>query len=308
MKRILVTPRSLTRDGDPALDDLAAAGFEVVFCTPGRQPDEAELLRLLPGCVGYLAGVEPISARVLKAATGLKAISRNGTGVDNIDLEAAGELGITVLRAEGANARGVAELAIALMLAAGRFIAPSDQAMKAGQWKRIKGAEVQGRTLGLVGCGQIGRMVARMALGLEMEVIAYDLYPNEEFRPSPRFRFAALEEVLAQADVISLHAPAPRGGKPVIDIEALRQMKHGAFVINTARAALVDGAAVLEALESGHLAGYATDVYDQEPPEADDLLRHERVIATPHIGGYTAQSVERATTAAVENLLRTLEE
>lgn len=306
MKNILVTPRSLTRDGHPALDALSQAGCEVIFATPGKQPDEAELLRLLPGCVGMLAGVEKISARALEAAHDLQAISRNGVGVDNIDLAAAERLHIQVLPAIGANARGVAELTIGLMFAGIRAIPYSDAQMKAGQWERKKGIEIAGRTLGLIGCGKIGKLVAQMALGLGMAVVAYDLYPDDAFAPSPRFRFTTLDEVLEAADVLSLHCPPPADGNPLICRDTLAKMQPGGYLINTARAALIDEAAVLAAVENGHLAGYATDAYTKEPPDPSPLLQHENVITTPHIGGFTVESVTNATQMAVENLLRAL--
>ena len=301
--RILVTPRSLTRDGHPALRRFVEAGYEVVTCVPGRQPSEQELLDLLPGCVGMLAGVEPICARVLEAAGDLRVIGRNGVGVDNIDLAAAERLDITVCRTVGANARGVAELAVALMLGLLRSVPFSDAALKAGQWKRRQGVEVVGRTLGLLGCGQIGRHVARMALGLEMAVLAHDPLPDESFRPGGRFRYAAFDEVLAGADVLSLHCPAPADGRPLIDAEAIGRMKRGSWLINTARASLLDEPAVLAALDDGRLSGLATDVFAEEPPGEGPLIRHDRVIATPHVGGYTAESVDRSVTMAVEMML-----
>jgi phosphoglycerate dehydrogenase-like enzyme len=157
MGKVLISPRSLTRDGHPALDLLKEAGHEVVFCTPGKQPSEEELLRLLPGCVGFLAGVETISEKALESAKDLKVISRNGTGVDNIDLEAAERLGIAICKTEGANAKGVAELTIGLMYALARFLPLHDAKMKNETWERKKGIELEGRVLGLVGCGQIGK-------------------------------------------------------------------------------------------------------------------------------------------------------
>ena len=176
-KKILVTPRSVTKNGHPSLERLRTAGFEVVYCTPGKSPSEDELSALLQECVGYLAGVEPVTARVLSAARNLKVISRNGTGVDNIDLAAAKQRGIRICRAEGANARGVAELAIGLMLALARAIPASDRAIKADQWERHTGFELEGKTLGLIGCGRIGRLVARMATGLDLRVIIHDIVP-----------------------------------------------------------------------------------------------------------------------------------
>lgn len=302
--RIAVTPRSLSKGGHPALAPLTAAGFELVFPAPGQMPTLEQLKQTLPDCVGYLAGVEPIPAEVLQLCPHLKVISRNGVGVDNIDLAAAEAQGIVIERAVGGNARGVAELAIGLMLAGLRQIPWSDRQLKAGGWARQKGIEVQGRTLGVIGCGQIGKYVAQLALGLGMKAIAYDLYPDPEFAPAGEFAFVPLDELLARADVISLHAPPAE--KPLIDAAALAQMKAGVFLINTARAGLVDEAAVLAALESGHLRGFATDVFHTEPPELSPLLRHERVIATPHAGGFTAESIERATEGAVCNLLKIL--
>jgi D-3-phosphoglycerate dehydrogenase len=306
MKRILITPRSLTKEGDPSLDLLRTAGCELVFCSPGKSPDEAELKRLLPGCVGWLAGVEKVTDAALSAAPELKAISRNGTGVDSIDLAACERRGVRVLRAEGANARGVAELALGLLLSLVRSIPFADSRMKAGGWERGMGSELAGRVMGVVGCGKIGRLVAGFCLAMDMEVIAFDAYPDRCFTPSPRFRFAPLAELLEKADAISLHCPHVPGEKPLMDRAVLSRIKKGAFLINTARAGLVDDAAVLEALENGRLAGYAVDAYDKEPPGLSALLSHPRVIASPHVGGYTAESVSRATRAAVENLLAAL--
>ena len=301
--KILITPRSLTKEPHPDLDRLRAAGYSLVFCSAGQQPSEDELLALLPGCVGYLAGVEPVTACVLEAASGLRIISRNGTGVDNIDLEAAGRLGIHIARAEAANARGVAELAIGLLLALARSIPFSDRALKAGGWQRRKGMELLGKTLGVVGCGRIGRQVAEMALGLGLDVLAYDVVPQRSFRPSERFRFAALEELLTQSHAITLHCPAIGGGRPVVDGPALAKMRKGVLLVNTARADLIDSTALAAALASGQVAGAAIDVYDQEPPRDNPLVAHDRVIATPHIGGFTDESVDRAVEAAVTNLL-----
>lgn len=303
--KIAVTPRSLSRSGHPALQALADAGYEVIFPTPGKQPTPDELRAFLPSCVGYLAGVEPIPADVLAVCPHLKVISRNGVGVDNVDLAAAAALGIAVEKAAGANARGVAELAISLMLAGLRHVPWSDQQLKQGAWARREGIEVCGRTLGVVGCGQIGRHVAQMALGLGMHILGYDPDPDPWFWPEGNFSYADLNTLLCQSDVVSLHCPP--AARPLIDAAALERMKPGVYLVNTARAALVDEAAVLQALQSGRLRGFATDVFDREPPALTPLLSHERVIITPHAGGLTEESIERATEAAVKNLLKVLE-
>ena len=303
---ILITPRSVTERGHPALGRLSDAGFAVRFCTRGKQPAEAELLQLLPDCVGYLAGVEPISARVLDAAKQLKVIARNGTGVDNIDLAAAERLGIQVCRAEGANAQSVAELTIGLVFALARSLPFSDRGIKAGGWERRMGSELSGKTLGVVGCGRIGRIVAQLALGTGLRVVAYDVFPEPTFLPAGDFRFASLDEVLSQSDVISLHAPAASDGRPLLDAGAVAKLRPGVLVVNTARAGLVDAEAMLAALASGHVAGLALDVFDLEPPTDRRLAGHDRVIATPHIGSYTRESVDRLVDVAVDHLLREL--
>ena len=266
-------------------------------------PQTAELIRLLPGCSGWLAGVEPIPADVLETALELKVISRNGTGIDNIDTQAAQRLGIEIMRAEGANARGVAELTLGVILDLIRSISFSDARMKRGSWERRKGLELQGRTLGLIGCGKIGQLVARLALAFGMDVLAYDAFADQRFAPAPNFRFTTLEEVLAHSDIISLHCPEQPEGRAILDGERLLRLKRGVFLVNTARASLIDETGVLEALQTGQVAGLALDVYDREPPTMTPLLSDDRVITTPHIGGYTTESVSRATLRAVENLL-----
>ena len=306
MEYIIVTPRSLSDGGHPLLEKIRKAGFDIVFPSPRAQPTEAQLLAAIPGAIGYLAGVERISSSELGQASKLRVISRNGTGVDNIDLAAAKARGIEIRRAEGANARGVAELAFGLLLAALRNLPASDASLKAGGWSRRKGRELEGKTLGIVGCGKIGKLVAHFALAFEMEVIAYDLFPDSKFRPSERFRFASLAELVAKADFLSLHCPPSPDGKPVLGAAEIAAIKRGAVVVNTARQGLVDEAAMLAALDKGRIAAYALDAFDTEPPEDRAIIAHQNVIATPHIGGFTEESIDRATEVAVDNLLDSL--
>ena len=306
-QRILITPRSLTQSPSPDLEPLEKAGYQLVYASAGQMPTESELLQLVPGCVGWLAGIEAISARVLQSATELKAISRNGTGVDNVPLDLAQQLGIKVLRAEAANARGVAELALCLALASLRHLPALHLTLKQGQWKLIRGREIHDRQFGLIGCGAIGRMVSQMVLGLGARVIAFDPYPDSSFQPGENFTWGNLDAVLASAEILSLHCPAPPSGQPVIDRQALDRMKIGCSLVNTARGSLVDEGAIIEALDAGKLSTYATDVFSTEPPDpASPLFRHERIIVSPHIGALTEESVQRATRKAVKNLLSAL--
>jgi D-3-phosphoglycerate dehydrogenase / 2-oxoglutarate reductase len=305
--RILVTPRSLTETGldhVPELKLLRASGYQLVAGPAGRVPTEEELLDLVPGCVGWLAGVEQIGVRVLEAAKDLRVISRNGVGTDAIDLEAAERVGVRVERAAGANAQGVAELTLALALTALRHVPWSAAALRAGGWRRWQGRELQDCIVGVVGLGAIGGGVAGLFDSLGSRVVAYDPFaPAEQVA---RVRRVDLDELLASSDVVSLHAPPPADGRPLLDAARMAVMGRGAVLVNTARSALVDDDAVLAALEDGRLSAYAVDAFDSEPPELTPLLQHERVLATPHIGGYTTGSVRRATTLAVENLLAVL--
>ncbi len=305
--RILITPRSVTQHGHPALDRLRAAGFAIVLGPPGRQPTENELLELLPDCVGYLAGVELVSERVLTAATTLKVISRNGVGIDNVDLSTARRRNIAVRKADGANSRGVAELTLALILALARSVPAADAALKAGTWTRREGIELAGRTLGLLGCGRIGQTVAQFALALGMRVLAHDPFAPSGFAPSPEFRWASREQLWRESDVLSLHCPPEPGGRPLLDAPTLAAMKRGVLLVNTARFDHLERDAVIAALDSGHIGGLALDVFAEEPPTDLALIRHPRVVATPHIGGYTRESVDRAMTLAVDNLLQVLQ-
>ncbi|MBT3201124.1 MAG: phosphoglycerate dehydrogenase [Phycisphaerales bacterium] len=304
--KVLITPRSLTRGGHPSLAKLEAAGYELVFTTPGAFPSEDELIEKLPGCVGYLAGVEQISAKVLDSAGDLKAISRNGTGVDSVDVEAAQRNGVQVLRAAGANARGVAELTFGHILAAVRSIPFSDAAMKDQRWERRKGIELVGRTLGLVGCGMIGRQVAQFALAFDMKVIASDPFADTSFQPSDKFSFGSIEDVITASDIISLHCPAQSDGKALIDAPVIQRMQDGVYIINTARASLLDDKAILAGLESGKIGGVVVDAFDPEPPTGWSLANNEKVISSPHIGGFTSESIDRAVSVAVDNLLEAL--
>ena len=303
--KILVTPRSLSKSGHPFLDRFREAGYEVIMPFPGVQPSTEELSSVLPECVGYLAGVEKVSAAVLKKCEKLRVISRNGVGIDNVDAKAAGEMGISLQVARGANSRGVAELAITLMLTLLRDISSTNSSVKNGGWHRTKGFEVEGKILGIIGTGQIGQFTAKLASGLDMKIIAYDPYPNPELPERiPGFCYKSIEVLLSSSDVISLHCPA--GSSPLINSETLSLCRKGTYLVNTARSALINEDALLSALEKGIIAGYAVDAFDTEPPELSPLLKHEKVILTSHIGGFTAESVDRATEAAVKNLLDNL--
>ena len=265
------------------------------------------MLALAPDCVGWLAGVESVTPRVIEAAEKLVVISRNGVGVDNLPVDVLARKGVKVMVASGANAMGVAELAIGLVFSALRSIPLADAGIKSGGWPRVRGREIHGRTVGLIGCGAIGREVARMVIGLGAKVVAFDPARPDLDLPSSSFSYAELPEILRSADVVSLHCPLPKGGRALLGKSELSTLKPGAVLINTARARLIDEEALIEALDAGRVSCYATDVFEAEPPASLRLASHRRVIATSHIGGFTEESVDRATRIAVDNLLLALQ-
>ena len=305
MTRVLVTPRALTRAGLEAvaeLDPLRRRGVELVSGPAGVTPTPDQLAVLLAGCEGWIAGVEPIGAATLEGADILRVISRNGTGVDAIDLPAAERLGITVVAARGANAQGVAELALTLALVALRQVPWSAADLQEGRWTRQPALELAQCRVGVVGLGAIGARVAAAFAALGAEVVGHD-----PVAPAGDVTRVDLAELVRTSDVITLHAPPAPDGEPVISTAVLDQVRPGAVLVNTARASLVDDAAVLGALEDGRLTAYAVDAFDTEPPELTALLRHPRTIATPHLGAFTTASISRASRAAVQNLLEALD-
>jgi D-3-phosphoglycerate dehydrogenase len=241
-----------------------------------------------------------VTASLLDTAPRLRVIGRAGAGVDTIDVEAATARGIVVVNAPGGNAVAAAEHTLALMFALARRVAAADASLKGGEWSRSRyvGVELTGKTLGLVGLGRVGTEVARRARGLEMHVLVYDPYVPDEHVRRLGHEPVELDALLHQADFVSLHVPLTDATRGIMNAERLGRMRPGAFLVNCARGGLVDQAALLEAMESGHLAGVGLDVYAQEPVSPDDPLpRHPKVVATPHLG---ASTVEAQSNVAVQ--------
>jgi D-3-phosphoglycerate dehydrogenase len=285
---------------------MREAGCELVANPWGRSPTEDELIERIAGVDVLISGTEPVTARVLAAADTLKVISKHGVGYENIDLEAAKARAIPVAVAGDAIADSVADMAFALLLALARRIPQSDRAVRQGQWPRMVGMELRGKTLGIVGLGQIGKELCKRARGFGMQLLAYDVRRDEQFAASWGLRYVELDELLSTADAISLHAPVTPKTRGLIGPRALALIKPGAYLINTARGELVDEAALAEALASGRLAGAASDVFVREPPGDNPLLALENFIATPHSAGQTEDGLRKLGEITAENALRVL--
>ena len=285
-------------------DALAEEGVALVgqFCPAdvrrGLRPEQ--LIEIIGDYDGLLVRSETkVTSAVIEAARNLKVIGRAGVGVDNIDVEAATRRGIVVVNAPTSVTGAASEHTIALLLAMARRIPDANQSTKSGEWQRSRymGVEVRGKTLGLVGLGNIGIQVAEMAQGLRMNVIAYDPYLSSDHAARLGVSLVSIENLLSTSDFISIHVPLTASTRGLIGRKELQSAKHGARLINCARGGIVDENALLEALEEGWLAGAALDVFVLEPPVGSPLLKHPKLIATPHLG---ASTEEAQVTAALD--------
>jgi D-3-phosphoglycerate dehydrogenase len=286
--RVLVTPRSFGRHDPQLKTELEATVGEVIYNPFGRSLTSFEVQELLPGCDGYIAGLDAIDQAALEAADRLRVIARYGVGVDRVDLEAAREKGIVVTNTPGANSTSVAELAIGLMISLARMIPLANQETRAGKPPRIQGVSLEGKVVGLLGLGAIGELVARRLQGFDCTVLAYDPAVDAAAAQEVGAVLCSQEEVVTKSDFLSLHVPVLPETRGMVNASFLAQMKPGAFLINTARGELIDEVALFEALKSGHLRGAALDAFAQEPPSEDNpLFSLPQVIATPHMGAHT---------------------
>lgn len=288
---------------DNGLQPLRDAGFAVEKRL-GLKPDE--LCDLLAGYDALVVRSETkVTAELMQAAPGLRVIGRAGVGVDNIDVPAATARGIVVMNAPDGNTITTAEHTIALLVALARNVPQASSSVKAAKWERKKfvGAELQGKTLGIIGLGRIGRAVAARARGFGMKIVAHDPFLPLESATDLDIESAAMNEVLARADFLTIHTPLTGETRGIIGREAFAKMKTGARLINCARGGLVDEAALCEAINAGRIAGAALDVFEQEPPPADHpLLALEQVIVTPHLGASTTEAQEGVALTVAEQM------
>lgn len=301
MDRILVT-ETISDEGLATL--RAAAQVDV-----RTDLNKAQLLELLPAYDALVvrSGTK-VTAEVLAAGKRLRVVGRAGTGVDNIDVDAATRRGIVVVNAPASNSVAVAELTIELVLALARQIPQAHLSLTSGKWERNRfmGFEVRGKTLGLIGLGRIGAETARRARGLEMHILAYDPVVSTDRAAQIGVTLATLDEVLALSDFVSLHVPLIEATRNLIDARRLAQMRPTAYLLNVARGGIVDEAALAEAIERKQIAGAALDVFAIEPPVGNPLLGHPRVIVTPHLGASTLEAQALTGVDVAEGVLAAL--
>jgi D-3-phosphoglycerate dehydrogenase len=299
-------PKVLISDelSQAAIDIFKQRGVEVDFL-PQVGPDAAKLKEIIGQYDGLaIRSATKVKPDIIAAAKNLKVIGRAGIGVDNVDIPAATAKGIVVMNTPFGNSITTAEHAIALMFAAARQLAAADMSTQAGKWEknRFMGRELYAKTLGLIGCGNIGGIVADRALGLKMKVIAYDPFLSAERAVQIGVEKVELDELLPRADVISLHVPMTDKTKNILSREALAKTKPGVIIVNAARGGLVDEAALREALENEHVAAAAFDVFTIEPAKENVLFGAPNFIATPHLGASTNEAQENVALQVAEQM------
>ena len=291
--------------------DKLSPNAEQIFADNGIEVDvktglgEEELATALTGYDGLVVrSATKVTSTALKNAVALKVIGRAGVGTDNIDLGAATSRGIVVMNAPSGNSTTTAEHALALMFALARQIPEANSSTQAGKWEKSKfmGVELTGKTLGIIGCGNIGANVAERAVGLKMQVIAYDPFLSGERAADLRIEMVSLPELYARSDFITLHTPLTDSTRNLIDSNAISQMKKGVRLINCARAELVVEEDLAAALEAGHVAGAAVDVFSKEPATENVLFGLSNVVATPHLGAATSEAQENVAIQIAEQI------
>lgn len=298
MPRVLVTPTIIRNLPGPYRDTLVAGGFEIIYPPDGCDTMRPEnLLPLLADADAMLASVEKMSREVL-AGSRLKAIARMGVGYDSIDIAAATDLGIAVTITPGTLEESVAEHTVALLLGVSRGLVQRDREVRAGKWSRQPMPRMAGKVFGIVGLGRIGRTVAAKVQGLGMRTVAYDPFADAETARRLNVTLMSLPDLLAAADVVSLHTTTTPDTTNLINKQTLALMKRGSILINTGRGALVDEDALCDAIESGHLYAAGLDVFKTEPLQLDSrLLQYDNILLCTHMGGLDSES-----TVAMANL------
>src|SRR5215210_9298535 len=301
-----MAPKVLISDAlsDAAVQIFKDRGIEVDF-QPKLGPDKEKLAALIGGFDGLaIRSATKVTAKLLENAKNLKVIGRAGIGVDNVDIPAATAKGVIVMNTPFGNSITTAEHAITLMLALARQIPQADASTQAGKWEknRFMGVEITGKTLGIIGAGNIGSIVVDRALGLRMRVIAYDPFLSPERAADIGVHKVELDELLKRADFITLHTPLTEKTKNIINASAFAKMKKGVRIINCARGGLVDEQALRAALDSGQVAGAAFDVFTEEPAKDNPLFGHPNVVCTPHLGAATTEAQENVALQVAEQM------
>lgn len=307
MPKVVVASHSFSRLARTGMRMLEERGYEVEVAPEGPMSEE-EFVKLLSDADGVILGTQKFSRRVVEACPRLKVISRHGVRVDNVDVQAARELGVVVTNTPHVYVSAVADFTVGLIVAAARRIVEAHESVKSGGWERPVGRSVYGRTLGVVGTGRVGAAVIRRMRGFAMSFLAFDIEPRSELSREFGVRYVHLDELLRRSDFVTIHVPLTERTRGLIGERELRMMKPTATLVNTSRGGVVDEKALYKALKEGWIAGAALDVFEKEPLRNSPLLELPNLVLTSHIGSYTEECLEEMSRLAAENLISVLEE
>lgn len=301
-KKILISPSSFGKCGDKPLELLRANSFELVVNSFGRKLSQEEIEKLGKECIGIIAGLESFDAQVLQSLPLLRCISRCGVGVDNVDLDKAKELGIRVKNTPDGPTRAVAELTVGVVLDLLRSISYRDRELRRGNWRKGMGSLLQGKNIGVLGLGNIGRSVAELMIALGAKVAASEINPDREWCERNKVPLVSLAELLKRSEILCVHVSYSNQNKYLINKQEIHSMAKGAYLVNLSRGGVVNEDALYKALVNGHLSGAAIDVFEDEP-YAGPLVGLDNVVLTPHIGSYAKEARLKMEVQAVKNLL-----
>lgn len=263
---------------------------------------EQPLSEALATAVGYIVHIERVTEKVLTAAKNLKVISKLGVGIDNIDCQSAKRLGIEVANCPGSNSNAVAELALGLMVSMARNTHKLCNDLRDGTWSATLGSEIRGKRIGLLGLGNVSKQLVKYLQPFETEILVYDIYKDEAFAAEYGVKYTTLDEIATSCDYISLHLPLLPATRHIVDKAFLEKTKKGVFILNLARGGIADEKALYEAVQSGHVAQVATDVFEHEPPFGSPMLEDERFIVLPHIGAATQEAIINMLEMSINNI------
>lgn len=300
--KVAVTSPSFCRDDH--LRELLIGHFPMACFNQGDRLDERALKSFLAGQDAAIVGIEPISKNLLRSLPDLRVISKFGVGLDNIDLEALKECGVYLGWTPGTNAQSVAELTLCFMLGLMRNVFCSASHLKNGRWKKDGGRQLAGKTVGIIGCGNVGKAVVRLLAPFNCYLLVNDIVDDKKFYQDYNITSVGIDDLMIQSDIVSLHVPLDATTKHMMNEQKLRMMKRCAFLINTSRGAVVDTAVLKRALEEEWIAGAALDVFEKEPPEDRKLMSFPNLMVSPHIGGNAAEAVQAMGESAIEHLVR----
>lgn len=310
---ILVTPRGYASYGAEAAKRFEALGYEMNINKTGKPLPRETFVKYAKEATGIIVGVDELDGDLLRECKSLKAVVKFGVGTDNIDLKVAEECGIKVGRCVGSNSNAVAELTMGMLFASAKGLVSSNVQIRNGEWNKPTGRELTGKTMGIIGFGNIGRQVARMAHGIGMSVLAYDVFdiPEETLAPYEA-KQCSVEDILKNADFISIHTPLTDDTRNMISTQQFAMMKETAIIVNAARGGIIDEKALYEALKNKEIYAAASDVFTSEPPAQDDwiqeLVHMDNFILTSHIGSRTVEAESNTVEMATDNLIKLLEE